>query len=117
MEHLRMLAQRRGSNVGVLVGAGLVAATGSARPDLTVDGAVAAIFLRSAWRGLAEAIPARRCGVPQRGQARDICITNLRLGARNRDGRTARGDPGQNARLQMSDGGMIAGYRTSRFVA
>lgn len=48
------------SNISVLVAAGLVAATGSAWPDIAVGGIIAIIFLRSAWRVLAEAIPAWR---------------------------------------------------------
>jgi len=48
------------SNVGVLVAAGLVGATGSVWPDIVVGGVIALIFLRSAWRVLAEAIPAWR---------------------------------------------------------
>lgn len=45
------------SNVGVLVAAGLMAITGAAWPDIAVGGVIALIFLRSAWRVLAEAIP------------------------------------------------------------
>ncbi len=52
------------SNIGVLIAAGLVAATGSAWPDIAVGGIIAAIFLRSAWRVLAEAIPAWRVARP-----------------------------------------------------
>jgi cation diffusion facilitator family transporter len=48
------------SNVGVLVAAGVVALTGTAWPDIEVGGIIALIFLRSAWRVLAEAIPAWR---------------------------------------------------------
>lgn len=48
------------SNVGVLVAGGLVALTGAAWPDPAVAGIIAIIFLRSAWRVLAEAIPAWR---------------------------------------------------------
>ena len=48
------------SNVGVLIAAGLVAMTGAAWPDIAVGGIIALIFLRSAWRVLAEAIPAWR---------------------------------------------------------
>jgi Co/Zn/Cd efflux system component len=48
------------SNVGVLVAAGVVAITGAAWPDIAVGGIIALIFLRSAWRVLAEAIPAWR---------------------------------------------------------
>ncbi len=52
------------SNIGVLVAAGLVAATGAAWPDVAVAGVIAVIFLRSAWRVLAEAIPAWRAARP-----------------------------------------------------
>jgi cation diffusion facilitator family transporter len=48
------------SNIGVLIAAGLVAATGAAWPDIFVGGVIAVIFLRSAWRVLAEASPAWR---------------------------------------------------------
>lgn len=48
------------SNIGVLVAAGLVAVTASGWPDIVVGGIIALIFLRSAWRVLSEAIPARR---------------------------------------------------------
>lgn len=48
------------SNIGVLIAAGLVGATGAAWPDIVVGGVIAIIFLRSAWRVLAEAIPAWR---------------------------------------------------------
>ncbi|MCW3847900.1 cation transporter [Sphingomonas sp. LB-2] len=48
------------SNIGVLLAAGLVAVTGTAWPDIVVGGAIALLFLRSAWRVLAEAIPAWR---------------------------------------------------------
>lgn len=48
------------SNIGVLIAAGLVGATGSAWPDIAVGGIIALIFLRSAWRVLGEAIPAWR---------------------------------------------------------
>jgi Co/Zn/Cd efflux system component len=48
----------------VLIAAGLVAATGSAWPDIAVGGIIAMIFLRSAWRVLAEAIPAWRYARP-----------------------------------------------------
>ncbi|MDO9488173.1 MAG: cation transporter, partial [Sphingomonadaceae bacterium] len=50
------------SNVGVLMAAGLVAVTGAAWPDIAVGAIIALIFLRSAWRVLAEAIPAWRKG-------------------------------------------------------
>ena len=48
------------SNVGILVAAGVVAMTGAAWPDIAVGGIIALIFLRSAWRVLAEAIPVWR---------------------------------------------------------
>ncbi len=48
------------SNIGVLIAAGLVAATSAAWPDIAVGGIIAIIFLRSAWRVLAKAIPAWR---------------------------------------------------------
>lgn len=48
------------SNIGVLVAAGLVGATGAAWPDIAVGGIIALIFLRSAWHVLSEAIPAWR---------------------------------------------------------
>jgi len=48
------------SNIGVLIAAGLVAATGSVWPDIAVGAVIALIFLRSAWRVLGEAIPAWR---------------------------------------------------------
>lgn len=48
------------SNIGVLVAAVVVAATGSAWPDIVVGAIIAAIFLRSAWRVLREAVPAWR---------------------------------------------------------
>jgi len=52
------------SNIGVLIAAGLVAATGSAWPDITVGGVIALIFLRSAWKVLTTAIPAWRQAHP-----------------------------------------------------
>ncbi|WP_395612180.1 cation transporter [Allosphingosinicella sp.] len=52
------------SNVGVLLAAGLVALTGTAWPDIAVGGIIAIIFLRSAWRVLAAAIPAWRAAKP-----------------------------------------------------
>lgn len=48
------------SNVGVLAAAGLVGLSGTAWPDIAVGGIIAILFLRSAWRVLAEAIPAYR---------------------------------------------------------
>lgn len=48
------------SNIGVLIAAGLVGATGAAWPDLVVGGVIAIIFLRSAWHVLSDAIPAWR---------------------------------------------------------
>jgi cation diffusion facilitator family transporter len=52
------------ANVGVLVAAGLVATTRSAWPDIAVGAVIAAIFLRSAWRVLAEAWPIWRGAAP-----------------------------------------------------
>jgi len=52
------------SNSGVLIAAGLVAWSGSVWPDIAVAAVIAAIFLRSAWRVLAEAIPAWRTARP-----------------------------------------------------
>lgn len=52
------------ANVGVLIAAGLVGATGSAWPDILVGGVIALIFLRSAWRVLREAIRAWRAAKP-----------------------------------------------------
>lgn len=48
------------SNVGVLVAAGLVGLSGAAWPDILIGGIIALIFLHSAWRTLADAIPAYR---------------------------------------------------------
>jgi len=48
------------SNIGVLIAAGLVGATGAAWPDIVVGGVIAIIFLRSAWHVFSEAIPAWR---------------------------------------------------------
>lgn len=48
------------SNIGVLGAAGLVGLTGSAWPDVAVGMIIASLFLRSAWRVLAEALPAWR---------------------------------------------------------
>jgi Co/Zn/Cd efflux system component len=48
------------SNIGVLVAGGLVALTATPWPDIAAGAIIAAIFLRSAWRVLAEAIPAWR---------------------------------------------------------
>lgn len=48
------------SNVGVLLAAGLVGLTGAAWPDIAVGAIIAVIFLRSAWRVLAAAVPAWR---------------------------------------------------------
>lgn len=53
------------SNIGVLVAAGLVAATGSFWPDVAVGAVIAVIFLRSAWRVLSQALPAWRDARPQ----------------------------------------------------
>jgi cation diffusion facilitator family transporter len=51
-------------NIGVLIAAGLVAATSAVWPDIIVGGVIAIIFLRSAWRVLAEAVPAWRAARP-----------------------------------------------------
>ena len=51
------------SNIGVLVAAGLVGMTQSAWPDIAAGAVIAAIFLRSAWTVLADAIPAWRQSV------------------------------------------------------
>lgn len=48
------------SNTGVLVAAALVGLTGSAWPDIAVGAVIAVIFLRSAWRVFANALPAWR---------------------------------------------------------
>ena len=48
------------SNVGVLIAAGLVAATASPWPDLVIGSAMAALFLRSALRVIAQALPELR---------------------------------------------------------
>lgn len=48
------------SNTGVLIAAGLVGLTGSARADIAVGAIIALIFLRSSWRVLVEAIRAWR---------------------------------------------------------
>lgn len=58
------------SNVGVLVAAGLVAFSGTAWPDIAVGSLIALLFLRSAWRVLAEAIPAYRAAQADRAMAR-----------------------------------------------
>lgn len=55
------------SNVGVLVAAGLVGLSGSAWPDIVVGAAIAALFLRSAWRVLLEAVPAWLASNPAKG--------------------------------------------------
>ncbi len=52
------------SNVGVLAAAGLVGLSGSAWPDIAVGAIIAIVFLRSAWRVLAEAIPVWRSAAP-----------------------------------------------------
>jgi Co/Zn/Cd efflux system component len=52
------------ANVGVLIAAGLVGATGSAWPDIAVGGVIALIFLRSAGRVLPEATHAWRAAKP-----------------------------------------------------
>lgn len=48
------------SNVGVLIAAGLVAATASPWPDLVIGSAMAALFLRSALRVIAQSLPELR---------------------------------------------------------
>ena len=48
------------SNSGVLIAAALVGLTNSVWPDVVVALMIAAIFLRSAWRVLSEAVPAWR---------------------------------------------------------
>lgn len=48
------------SNVGVLAAAGLVAATASPWPDIVIGTAMAALFLRSAVRVIAQSIPELR---------------------------------------------------------
>jgi Co/Zn/Cd efflux system component len=55
------------SNLGVLAAAGLVAATASAWPDILVGGAIALLFLRSAFRVLREAWPAWQKAAPDYG--------------------------------------------------
>lgn len=69
------------SNIGVLVAAGLVGMTGSAWPDIAVGIIIALIFLRSAWRVLAEAIPAWRGAS---GYADDDAATTRDQAARGR---------------------------------
>ena len=49
-------------NVGVLIAAGLVAATQSPWPDIVIGLAIAAVILRSAVRVLAEAVPKLKAG-------------------------------------------------------
>jgi len=48
------------SNFGVLLAAGLVAATDSPWPDILIGSAMAALFLRSAVRVIAQAVPRLR---------------------------------------------------------
>ena len=48
------------SNIGVLIAAGLVAATASPWPDLVIGSAMAALFLRSALRVIAQSLPELR---------------------------------------------------------
>jgi cation diffusion facilitator family transporter len=57
------------SNIGVLLAAGLVTATGAAWPDIAVGAVIALLFLRSAWRVLAEAISAWRGARPRQPKA------------------------------------------------
>ncbi|WP_213981182.1 cation transporter [Sphingomonas sp. dw_22] len=52
------------SNLGVLIAAGLVAATGAGWPDILVGGVIALILLRSAGRVLSAALPAWRDAKP-----------------------------------------------------
>lgn len=52
------------ANIGVLCAAALVFATGSAWPDIAIGAVIAAFFLRSAWRVLADALPAWRDARP-----------------------------------------------------
>ncbi len=48
------------SNVGVLIAAGAVAASGSPWPDILIGGAMAALFLRSSMRVIKDAAPRLR---------------------------------------------------------
>ena len=48
------------SNVGVLIAAGLVAATASPWPDIVIGSVMAALFLRSALRVIAQSLPELR---------------------------------------------------------
>jgi Co/Zn/Cd efflux system component len=48
------------SNVGVLIAAGLVAATASPWPDIVIGSLMAALFLRSALRVIAQSLPELR---------------------------------------------------------
>lgn len=48
------------ANTGVLIAAVIVGMTGSAWPDIVIGALIAVVFLRSAWRVLAEALPAWR---------------------------------------------------------
>ena len=48
------------NNVGVLIAAGLVIAFASPWPDILIGSAMAALFLRSSWRVIAEAAPQLR---------------------------------------------------------
>ena len=48
------------SNLGVLIAAGLVAATASPWPDIVIGSAMAALFLRSALRVIARSLPELR---------------------------------------------------------
>lgn len=57
------------SNVGVLVAAGLVGWSDAAWPDILIGGIIAVIFLRSAWRVLAESFPAYRAARTIRPEA------------------------------------------------
>jgi Co/Zn/Cd efflux system component len=54
------------SNLGVLIAAVLIAATGSTFPDIVGGGGIAVLFLRSALRVLRDAWPAWKAADPQR---------------------------------------------------
>lgn len=54
------------SNLGVLIAAGLVGATGQAWPDIAVGAIIAVIFIRSAWRVLSSGGTAWRDAHPGR---------------------------------------------------
>ena len=48
------------NNLGVLIAAGLVAATASPWPDIVIGSVMAALFLRSALRVIAQSLPELR---------------------------------------------------------